>query len=259
MTRAGQLVVSIHDVSPPERARVEQVMARLAGIGVRRFSLLVIPNLRDRWPIDADQAFCNWLRQRQDRGDEVVLHGWEHAAVGTPRALGDRLRNRWYTQGEGEFLSLEYDEASRRISLGLSMLMRAGLRTDGFVAPSWLVSPDSLRAAADIGLRYTNSYLRLVDLERGQSHVAPSLVFGPGHLDEDLGIALQRPLSRLIRRLSLVRVVVHPPCGDDRRRFDAILAMVERLLPGHDPVTYGEALERLRETTPVAPERDCAW
>ncbi len=86
-------------------------------------------------------------------------------------------------------------------------------------SPAWLISAAGLRAARDCGFEYTNSYLRFINLARDRSCFAPSLVFGPGNLNEDLGISLQRRLSRLLACWSVVRVVLHPPCIDQRARF----------------------------------------
>jgi uncharacterized protein len=246
MTLPRQLVVSIHDVSPPEWGRAARMLARLEGAGVRRCSLLVIPNFQGKWPLDRHAAFCDWLRQRQDEGHEIVLHGYEHIGVGQPRTLYDRFRNRWYTQGEGEFLSLDYEQASGRIERGLALLLESGLHVYGFVAPAWLINRDGLRAAANRGLQYTNSYLRLVDLQSRTSCFAPSLVFGPGSLNEDVAVGVQRRLSGAVAALRLVRVVLHPPCIDHPVRFDRILAMIAAQLRSHEAATYLESLSCLR-------------
>ena len=195
MTPRGWLVVSVHDVAPPHRDRVRRILDALAKVGVGRRSLLVIPNFQGRWPLDRHEQFVADLRQWQDDGDEMVLHGYEHVSVGTPRGLSERLRHRWLTVNEGEFLSLGYRAARDRIERGLALVREARLDVRGFIAPAWLISDAALQATRDCGFEYTNSYFRFLDLARGRSCLAPSLVFGPGRLGEDLGMALQRPLS----------------------------------------------------------------
>lgn len=246
MSDLGWLVVSVHDVAPPHWERVRAMLDVLDGVGVRRRSLLVIPNFKGRWPLDRQMSLCASLLDLQSGGDEIVLHGYEHGGVGTPRGLVDRFKNRWFTQNEGEFLSLDYRAASDRIGLGLRILRGVGLEARGFVAPAWLISRDGLRAARDCGLDYTNSYFGLQDLAHGWSRAAPSLVFGPGHLNEDLGIALQRRLSRWLSRCPIVRVALHPPCIDHQRRFEQIMTMIREQLTDHRPVTYFELLSHLR-------------
>ena len=241
-----QLVVSVHDVAPQTRPRVARLLDVLATLGVERRSLLVIPNFQGQGSLDVHDDFCAWLRDRRQQGDEIVLHGYEHVGAGRPRNAGERFRNRWFTQGEGEFLSLEYDAAFDRIARGKAMMERAGLDPLGFVAPAWLVNEGGLRAARDLGFQYTNSYLTVRDLARGRTHWVPSLVFGPGHLNEDLGIALQRRLSRLIAGRPAIRVVLHPPCVDHQRRLASVQSLIESQVQDRRPSTYLQLVASLR-------------
>ena len=258
MTRAGRLVVSVHDVAPPTRDQVQRLLDMLAEVGVSRRSLLVIPNLRGRHPIDVDANFCAWLKGLSDGGDEVVLHGYEHVEVVPPRRPSERFQNRWFTQGEGEFLSLDRGHARERIALGQAVMARAGFDPQGFVAPAWLINDAGLGAAREVGLQYTNSYLRFTDLARGRSRLAPSLVFGPGHLDEDVGIALQRVLSKALSRYSVVRVALHPPCVEYPARMKHVLSMIVEQLQAHTPVTYIQLLADMRAASEDAVARDRA-
>jgi predicted deacetylase len=246
MNIGRQLTVSIHDVTPPHRERTERLLDVLASAGVARRSLLVIPNFRGTAPIDRDVSFCDWLRHRQQEGDEIVLHGYEHIAVGAPRTLLERLKNRWYTQDEGEFLALDYADASARIAKGVAMLGSADVHATGFVAPSWLINDDGLRAARDQGFQYTNSYFGVLDLANGRNHIVPTLVFGPGHLNEDVGIALQERATRFLALCPNARVVLHPPNADHQPRLSRIVRMIERLKHDRETATYAQLLERLR-------------
>ena len=247
MSVTRQLVVSVHDVAPPQWNQVRRMLDLLTAIGVRHRSLLVIPNYHGHSPIDRHEDFCEWLRHRQREGDEIVLHGYEHIGIRAPHNVRDRFKNRWFTQGEGEFLSLGYARARERIERGMNMFVRAGLDAHGFVAPAWLINRDGVRAARDCGFQYTNSYLRFSDLRNGWSRLAPSLVFGPGHLNEDVGIHVQERVSRALARSPIVRVVLHPPCMEHPARLARIVAIITRRLRSHQPVSYVQLLARLRE------------
>jgi uncharacterized protein len=250
--QSRQLVVSVHDVAPQTRPRVARLLDVLAAMGIERCSLLVIPNFKGEGSLDDHDDFCAWLRERREQGDEIVLHGYEHIGVGKPRTPAERFRNRWFTQGEGEFLSLEYDAAFDRIARGKAMMERAGLHPRGFVAPAWLVNERGLMAARDLGFQYTNSYLTVADLARRRTHWVPSLVFGPGHLDEDLGVALQRRLSGLLAGRPAIRIVLHPPCVDHQSRLTSVRSLIESHLRNRQPATYLQLLASLRRESSSA-------
>ncbi len=247
MSTKRHLVVSIHDVAPPQWPQVQQILKQLTAIGIHKRSLLVIPNYQGRYPINEYRKFAESVKLLEEQGDEIVLHGYEHVGVGKPRDVRDRIKDRWYTEGEGEFLNLGYAEARHRLELGMGILAKVAMQSSGFVAPAWLINRDGLKAAADLGFQYTNSYLNVLDLANQKSHIAPSLVFGPGNLNEDLGIALQRVLAKFLKASPIVRVVIHPPCVDHRARFKAILSLTEARLVSHEPATYLQLLHFLRK------------
>jgi predicted deacetylase len=246
------LVVSVHDVAPPSWQPVKEILAQLNALGVPRVSLLVIPNYRGQWRVDEHGEFAGWLRERADGGDEIVLHGYEHVEVKPPHGLRDRLKNRLYTVGEGEFLSLTYEEAKNRMEQGLAVFKKAGIQSAGFVAPSWLLSAQGVAAARDLGFQYTNYYLKFTDLGHRKEAFAPSLVFGPGQLNEDWALRSQRFLASLLNRCSLVRVVIHPPCVENIRRFAQTLGIIREQLVRHRPVTYAGYLSDWRNREAAA-------
>jgi uncharacterized protein len=247
MTRQNSLVVSIHDVAPPVWQQVKEILAQLHGAGVERVSLLVVPDYRAESRIDQYPAFCEWLQARQHAGDELVLHGYEHVEVKPPQGLADRIKNRVYTVGEGEFLCLPYSEARDRLERGLDIFRNAGIQSTGFVAPSWLLGKEGLAATRDLGFQYTNTYLQFSDLTLGRTTFAPSLVFGPGNFNEDWALRAQRLMGRLMRRCSIVRAVIHPPCIEDAGRFSQTLRLIAEQLTYRPAITYQEFLNAWRE------------
>jgi hypothetical protein len=113
------LVVSVHDVAPATRVRVEEIVAELAHHGVLVCSLLVVPNYHHRGCFTEDRAFVRWLQELEAKGHEIVIHGYFHERPArNGENLPERFFTRLYTKGEGEFYDLDYDEAFRRISPG---------------------------------------------------------------------------------------------------------------------------------------------
>lgn len=246
MSDRGSLVVSLHDVCPPHWENSKKILAQLTAVGVNKRSLLVIPHFRGEWRIDENPELAEWLREQETGGDEIVLHGYYHTGGQTPQGIRDKIKNRLYTTGQGEFLSLDYAEARRRIELGTEIFGNINMKSVGFVAPAWLLSREGLAAAKDLGYEYTNYYLRFRDTANGRSIFAPSLVFGPGNFNEDWSLRFQRLFLGLLKRQPFVRVAIHPPCAEHERRFAQILAIIRELLPHLEPTTYKEFLAKWR-------------
>ena len=62
------LVVSIHDVAPATRARIERMLAQLAQAGVPRCSLLVVPDYHRAGRSLGDPDFAPGCRSRAREG-----------------------------------------------------------------------------------------------------------------------------------------------------------------------------------------------
>ena len=86
-----------------------------------------------------DRGFVRWLQDLEAQGHEIVIHGYFHER---PRQDGEKLRakffTRIYTNDEGEFYDLDYDEAFRRIKTARDEFVANGLKPRGFVAPAWV-------------------------------------------------------------------------------------------------------------------------
>ena len=146
------LVVSLHDVAPSTQPIVDKIISELSAKGIRHCSLLVVPDYHHQGASMKDRQFVSWLRNLEAAGHEIVIHGYFHER---PRKLRERflekLITQFYTQGEGEFYDVGYDEAFRRIKTARDEFRAAGLKPRGFIAPAWLLSAEGERAARDPG------------------------------------------------------------------------------------------------------------
>ena len=243
------LVVSIHDIAPANREIIEQMLARLARLGIRVCSLLVIPHYHHETMIADDREFLSWLREMEAVGHEVVIHGYFHERPRRPgETLRDRVITRFYTQGEGEFFDLPYDEAFRRISKAQEVFTAAGLKPRGFIAPAWLLSAEGERAARDAGMEYTTRLRSVLDLRSGQSFAARSLVYSVhNNWRRAASLAWNRALLQSTRDKTLLRLSVHPPdC-----RFPIIWDQIERftreMTEARTPTTYQDWIAEQRQ------------
>jgi len=171
------LCVSLHDVAPATLLDCRNTLAFLDSLRIGPVALLVVPDYHGQGRADRDDRFCEFLRARACRGDEIVLHGYLHRdSSGVPHGLGDWFQRRIYTDGEGEFARLDANVARARLLRGLAVLRSAGWQPSGFVAPAWLMSPGTRLALEGLPLRYyaTRDGIYLLDGDRRIT--APSLV-----------------------------------------------------------------------------------
>ena len=147
---ARRLIASIHDVAPRFEREIEGLVDLLAPHVGNRVALLVVPNHWDQSPILSGSPFARRLRGWAESGFEIFLHGFYHRDLARHDRVSDRLRSRWMTAGEGEFLSLTRDEATARIRAGQALLEDVtGFPIAGFVAPAWLYGRGAVEALAE--------------------------------------------------------------------------------------------------------------
>src|SRR5215510_11038323 len=108
------VVVSVHDVSPATADETARWCADLDSLGVRA-SLLVIPGPWRGTTMTPDYARV--LKNRDQHGDEIVLHGWTHTA-GPEGPWVRRQLGRAIARGAAEFAALDERDAALRLHNG---------------------------------------------------------------------------------------------------------------------------------------------
>jgi uncharacterized protein len=240
------LVVSVHDIGPATAAETHRWWTDLDALGVPS-SLLVIPG---RWRgaelADAPELARD-LAARAAGGDEIVLHGWTHAAVPTgPRTR--RLAGRVVARGAAEFVALDAAQATERLARGRAALSAAGLTAAGFTPPGWLASPGTVAALRATGFDYVTVHRGLLDLRTGRRHRAFALSHRPGGFGQGAGAALMRAWApRAASRQALVRIALHPDDLRHPRLRDTTLRAIEAVLAaGGRAVTYGQLADTVQ-------------
>ena len=219
------LVVAIHDVAPltlAEAGSWRELAARLVPAPV---SLLVVPRYhgRESWRSGAARG---WLRERAREGDELVLHGYAHMRPGgrDGRELAGR-RN-------AEIAELIHD--------GLDEMARAGIPTDGFIAPSYSHPPAVDACCRDAGIAWWATRWTLSS-PRGR-RTLPSLGLGassPGR--RLLSPSAAHVAARALASAPAVRLDLHPADLRYPRLARAGRELLETLLDqGRHPVTHRE-------------------
>ena len=245
------LVVSIHDIAPATRARVEPMLAQLEKCGGPRCSLLVVPNYHRTGPSLGDSSFIAWLRTLEAQGHEIVIHGFYHQRTRREaESARQKILTRVYTADEGEFYDLDYEEALRLISKAQSEFATHDFHPNGFIAPAWLLGPEAERAVVDAGLRYTTTLRVVRDFAAGKEFISQSLVYS---VRSDWRCALSllwnRTLFRHLTKNPLLRLGLHPPDLDHPGVWRQINALIARALRTRRSMTYKAWLDDQSEVS----------
>jgi hypothetical protein len=244
------MVVSLHDVAPSTRQIASAIISELANRGVRVCSLLVVPDYHRQGLFTKDQQFVSWLRGLEADGHEIVIHGYFHERPrGAKETVRDKFLTRFYTQHEGEFYDLGYEEALRRIAGARDEFRAHGLKPRGFVAPAWLLGDEAERAARDAQMEYTTRLRTVCDLRSGNVFPARTLVYS---VESNWRRAVSRTwnaaMFRFLKSKSLLRISIHPPDYSHRAIWKQITRLIEGSVGSRTATTYQEwiAEQRLR-------------
>jgi uncharacterized protein len=254
------IVASLHDVASSTGEPSRRWMDLFDARGMR-VSLLVVPGpWRGSGPLDLDRPLTSWLRSRQAAGDDIAQHGWSHDEPAiTARGLAARTAGRLVARGCAEFWHLDRPEAARRLRLGRAVMDAAGLQVSGFVAPGWLMSPESRAAIVAARYRYTTTHTTVSDLTGGRNRTCPVLSQRSGSFVTGPGAAATRHIAEwTVRRCRPLRIAAHPADLDDRRTTAAVLAACDAaLVAGYRSLTYdalvADAAPPMQPLTTIGP------
>jgi predicted deacetylase len=247
---AKTLIVSLHDAHPGSRAAIADQLAFLATYGIRTTSILVVPDFHHVGPASKDAAFCEAVSAWQSQGHELVLHGYFHDRLNSPReTLATLFWTRLYTSREAEFLDLPADEARVRLRRGREMFAAQGWNVRGFIAPAWLMSSATLGLLEELGFTYTNRLRDIIPFERGVRREiirSQSLCYSTRASWRRFASAIwNKKLFGKLRETNLIRLSLHPRDLEFpllRRQIDQILRSA--LKRGFQPSTYAEYVAR---------------
>jgi predicted deacetylase len=247
------LVVSLHDVAPPTQQITSTIISELGRHGVRVCSILVVPDYHHEGLFAERREFVTWLRGLEADGHEIVIHGYFHERPSrTNESLRDKLVTRFYTQNEGEFYDLSYEEALRRITTARDEFRAQGLKPRGFIAPAWLLGHEAERAACDAQLEYTTRLRSVCDLRSGNVFPARTLVYSVHNAwRRELSRSWNAALFRLLKTEALLRISIHPHDYSQRAIWKQILEFIAATRTARTATTYQDwiAEQRLSQRT----------
>jgi predicted deacetylase len=221
------LLASIHDVSPRFESEIDRLLGLLAPSVGSRVALLAVPNHWGDAPIMPGSPFAGRLRRWADRGMEIFLHGYFHRDDARHGRTANRIRGRFMTAGEGEFLGLSRDEACRRIAEGRSLLEDViGRPIDGFVAPAWLYGDEALAALTECQIPIAEDHLCVWSPANGARLAKGPVITWASRTRARAASSLLAAAALRHAPLKVLRVGVHPPdC-----RHPALVRSIEKTL-----------------------------
>jgi uncharacterized protein len=241
------LLASIHDVSPRFESEIDRLVGLLAPFVGDRLAMLVVPNHWGSAPIIPGSAFAARLRAWADRGIEIFLHGYFHRDQSGHHGKADRLRARFMTAGEGEFLGLSLEDASCRIAEGRSLLEDViGRRIDGFVAPAWLYGEGARAALAECGIPIAEDHLSVWSPATGARLASGPVITWASRTRLRLASSLFAAAALRRAPIEVLRIGVHPPDCRHPSLVRSIDRTFRRSVGRRRIARYGDLLARER-------------
>jgi uncharacterized protein len=241
-TRERLLLASIHDVSPRFESEVDRLMELLAPHVGERLAMLVVPNHWGDAPILAGSPFAARLREWADDGVEIFLHGYFHRDEAR-HGGANRLRARFMTAGEGEFLGLSKSAASSRIAEGRALIEDViGRRIDGFIAPAWLYGEGALAALAECGIRIAEDHMHVWSPATGERLARGPVITWASRTSLRLTSSLAAAAALRNAPPRVLRIGVHPPDCRHSRLVGSIDKTFGKAVKSHRPAGYSDLL-----------------
>lgn len=245
----GVLCIALHDVAPATWDACRVWLDELDTLGARALTLLLVPDFHGQGGFDRTPDIVRALQARARQGDELAQHGLVHLdQAPPPRTPVAWMRRRVLTAGEGEFATLDAEQATLCLHQGRAMLADAGLAVAGFVAPAWLASPGSLEALRTQGYAWTSDHRSLIDLRCAPPSrvTAPVLTASPRSAwRRGASRAWLRTLLHTTRRAPLLRVGLHPADTAHMSLMNTWREVLRALIAERDCSTKVAALQEI--------------
>src|SRR6476659_8839234 len=237
------LLASVHDVSPRFESEVDRLIELLEPYVGKRLAMLVVPNHWGDAPIVPGSPFASRLRSWADQGVEIFLHGFTHRDEAQHSGAANRVRARFMTASEGEFLGLSGADAFARIAEGRALIEGViGRPVDGFVAPAWLYGNGAREALRLSAIPLAEDHLRVWSPGTGAELAWGPVITWASRTRMRLLSSLAAAAALRHAPLDVLRIGVHPPDV----RHPALVRSIGRTFSAarrkREPARYGDLL-----------------
>ncbi len=233
-------ILELHDVAPYYRREFLQSLEIIEDLGVEKFSLLIVPYFWETNPIEEDIDFILLV---QSLKQEILLHGYTHKGK---RKISDIL----WTDGEGEFSGLGYNETYNKLSLALELINYVGLKAKYFVPPAWIGNrylEEVLYSLGFDGVAYRGC---IKELSSNLFIKSPVLTFSNRRFLSWLSLRLIPELERLFKGHNILRLAIHMADIKDQRKINLWKEIISRVKETRRWISYEKLFSKGRFTSP---------
>jgi predicted deacetylase len=229
-------IVEIHDVSPFYKQEVYQAVEFLQRLRIDKFSLLVIPNYMEEYPLYKHMDFVGFLKALEQ---EIVLHGYSHKAK-------VKLSQILYTYGEGEFGEGGIEETYQKIEKALDIFESLSLTAKFFVPPAWISNPWMEDVLSAFGFRAVGYRDLIKDLQSEEKIPSPSITFSNRPVLSFLSLMAVPAFLKLYKKAKVLRLSLHTRDFRDRRKIVLWRSILREVKKEREVISYEELFSKSR-------------
>lgn len=246
-TRGRLLIACLHDVSPRDFTRIEEIDQFYEEVGVRaNYAMLVVPNFWGQWALDKHPRFVDWLKARSAAGVEIFLHGYYHEDTTPHRKRSPMTRLKHAVLGEGEFADISEADALQRLRSGRKLLSDLlEKEVDYFVAPAWQYSQGARAALTDLGFSIAESRAAVWNPSSGKvlSNTPVIAYSNRTAVRRNVSIVWSQLSSSLMNTCDVIRHALHPGDFGNMALKQEIRRCLCELLSYREAASYQRLLE----------------
>ncbi len=232
------LLVTLHDVAPNHLERLEKADAMFTRLGIHKVQYLFVPEFHGRYRASEYPEFLDWCRQKRSMMFSWALHGYYHLerhpddSIGVPLGFKDRLKRKFLTAGEGEFLSIDSALQKKRLAAGMEEFAKCipKSKLEGFVAPAWLFRKNLLGLLQEAKLPFTEDHTFIYNVVRNLKIPAPVITWATRTSLYKYGSLLVCPLRAWwFNNEPVLRMALHPHDFDHIETVMSIEQLLRKL------------------------------
>lgn len=249
-----KILISLHDVTPYHLLRLQKAERILTQWGVPKISYLFIPNYhRKNHHLDKIilSTFKQWTGENRAFAVQWLLHGYYHLETSkntlelnnkVSLPSGKRLKRKFLTANEGEFLTLLPPEIRTRVQEGKSIFIDFfHCSPDVFIAPAWLFNEYLFPILKDHRFRITEDHTFIYLLQENKKIPAPVITWATRTRLRKFLSQIGCPiLNRWWSGKNLMRIALHPYDFDHPATINSIEKVIKDALNKRKPILYKE-------------------